>query len=337
VLDQYNQDIVLRYIPVDTEDAFALELLYEQYYRVDTNHAVKLFVGEQCLSGITAIRERLPIVLAEELRKESRTITPEEIKAELCPNPADEERVLLSRFSSLSPLLVASAGLADGVNPCAFVTIVFFISLCAALKKTRRDMLLTGMVFMLAVFITYLLLGIGVFRLIKVVSIHYGIAAVLRLLTGIIALVLGCVSLYDGIRYYYAKCSDAVVLKLPGFIRRMINRFLSIKLRSGQLIAGVFLSGVVVSLLESVCTGQMYAPTIVFILQKKELADKAMWYLILYNCMFVLPLSGVFFIAYQGVHSQRISQFLSRNVVIAKILLAVLFLILGFVLIRGFK
>jgi cytochrome c biogenesis protein CcdA len=55
-----------------------------------------------------------------------------------------------------------------------------------------------------------------------------------------------------------------------------------------------FITGVVISIIELACTGQVYLPTILFVLGVPELRLQAGVYLVLYNLMFVLPLVVVF-------------------------------------------
>ena len=56
--------------------------------------------------------------------------------------------------------------------------------------------------------------------------------------------------------------------------------------------------------------------------------------LLLYNVAFILPLLVVFLLAAYGVHNQRLADWSRRHVVPAKILLAVVFLTLAFLLLR---
>jgi cytochrome c biogenesis protein CcdA len=93
------------------------------------------------------------------------------------------------------------------------------------------------------------------------------------------------------------------------------------------------ITGALVSLLEAVCTGQMYLPTITFILKLSPFKFQAFIYLLLYNLMFILPLLAVFFFALLGMTSQQFAQFMRKNLVTIKVFMAILFFTLGLVLI----
>jgi len=69
----YGERVAFTHIPVDDVESFKLQLLYEKRYGVNDDEALKVFVGEQCLSGKDAILERLDAVIGEELAKCSVT------------------------------------------------------------------------------------------------------------------------------------------------------------------------------------------------------------------------------------------------------------------------
>ena len=65
---------------------------------------------------------------------------------------------LVSRFKSFTPLVIIGAGLVDGINPCAFTVIVFFISFLAMQGYIKRELTAIGLCFIFSVFMTYLLI-----------------------------------------------------------------------------------------------------------------------------------------------------------------------------------
>ena len=72
---------------------------------------------------------------------------PENLSAE---KPAVPEP-LRAEFLSYKAGTIAIAGLADGINPCAFTTIVFLLSMLSRLGKKRRDLIVVGVGFTLAI------------------------------------------------------------------------------------------------------------------------------------------------------------------------------------------
>ena len=93
------------------------------------------------------------------------------------------------------------------------------------------------------------------------------------------AIILGIYSLYDWYIYRKTGNPEDVKLKLPGFIKQMIHKTIQNASRNKkktliELAWAVFLSGFIVSLLESVCTGQTYMPTIAYVFKGAALKDK---------------------------------------------------------------
>ncbi|MGZ3606269.1 MAG: hypothetical protein ACXU9P_15125, partial [Thermodesulfobacteriota bacterium] len=75
----------------------------------------------------------------------------------LAPTPEETkkaEQSIIQRFKSLGILTIVSAGLLDGINPCAFATLIFFISYLSFVGRKRSEIFYVGMGYSGAVFIT---------------------------------------------------------------------------------------------------------------------------------------------------------------------------------------
>ncbi len=80
--------------------------------------------------------------------------------------------------------------------------------------------------------------------------------------------------------------------------------------------------------LESVCTGQVYVPTLILMV-KATGSGMALMLLLLYNAMFILPLVVVFAATYRGLNTQTLVEWSRRNVVTSKVLLGAFFAAMG--------
>jgi len=101
---------------------------------------------------------------------------------------------------------------------------------------------------------------------------------------------------------------------------------------SGPAVVGTGLAcGVVVTLLDSLCTGQVYVPVLA-LLAKEQHSVRALVLLALYNLAFIAPLAVVFILAAKGADSERMSHWSKRNVVPSKIFLGIVFAVLGYLL-----
>ena len=63
---------------------------------------------------------------------------------------------LLQVFKKISVVTVMGSGLIDGINPCAFAVIVFFVSFLAVYGYRKKEIFYVGLFYCLAVFFTYL-------------------------------------------------------------------------------------------------------------------------------------------------------------------------------------
>ncbi|MHC5035474.1 MAG: hypothetical protein ACYTFZ_10610, partial [Planctomycetota bacterium] len=54
---------------------------------------------------------------------------------------------LAETYEDLGVLVIVSAGLFDGLNPCAFTVIIFFLSYLAYIGKEKREIAAVGIVF----------------------------------------------------------------------------------------------------------------------------------------------------------------------------------------------
>ena len=236
---------------------------------------------------------------------------------------------LLRRFERFTAPAVALVGLIDGINPCAFTTIVFLLSMLAYLGRGRRELAVVGVGFTAAVFGTYLLLGLGLLGAVKAFSVSHGISAGLTYAVAGLAFVLAGWSLLDFVRYVRTRDPAAVTLALPRAVTARIHQVIRRGLTRPRLLAGSITVGCLVAVLESLCTGQVLLPTIVFLARAPGLRGPAVGYLLLYNVMFILPLLAIMLVAYFGVGSDRLGRFLRRHLAAFKLALATLFAALG--------
>ncbi len=233
---------------------------------------------------------------------------------------------IAARFARMGPLAVVAAALLDGINPCAFATILFFVSYLAVSRRPRRDLLFIGLTFTAGVFVTYLLVGLGAMRLLQLASAIRIVGPILYGAMAVGCLVLAGLSLYDYILARRGQLKD-MRLNLPEGLRERIRG--RIRAASGAYVGAAFGSGLIVSLLELACTGQVYLPTISFMVTVPEMRGSAIAYLLLYNVAFVVPLVVVLLLAVYGVSAMRVQDWFVRNAARTKLLMSALFAVLA--------
>jgi len=239
------------------------------------------------------------------------------------------QQSILARFRTMGPLAVVMAALIDGINPCAFATIILFVSYLAISRRKRADLLMIGLAFTAGVFITYLLVGLGAMSLLKLANTMRILGLALYSLMAISCFVLAGLSVRDYLMARQGRLHD-MKLNLPEPLRERIK----VRIRAGRRAsAGVaFVTGLIVSVLELACTGQVYLPTISFVAGIPEMRASATAYLVLYNVVFVIPLLVVLWLAAYGVSAKRFQAWFVQNAAKTKLIMAVLFVLLGFLL-----
>lgn len=235
-----------------------------------------------------------------------------------------------TQFHGFTWLAVITTGLLDGINPCAISTLVFFMSLLAVSKVQGRQLILLGVSYVLASFLIYLALGFGLFRVLHLFSGFTALRTAVEWIMAAILLVLAFLSFRDAIRFRKTGRTDDVTLQLSMGMKKRIHRVMRHGLGSTSIFLGGLLIGTAVTALESVCTGQVYVPTLVLILKNSAFSESRAWlYLLTYNLMFVLPLVVVFTAVYFGLRTERLLAWSRNNTVISKILLGLLFIFLS--------
>jgi len=239
---------------------------------------------------------------------------------------------IVSRFRGLNLTTIIVAGLLDGINPCAFATIIFFISYLAYIGRKGREILLVGCAFTLAVFVTYMLIGLGFLSFVRSLAFLPMLSKIVYGATAAFALVLGILSLKDYVRCRKGDIGD-MSLQLPDFLKRRIHKTIREETKVKRYILGALITGIIISILELACTGQVYLPTIIFVSRISALRLRSILYLFLYNLMFITPLVVIFVTVYKGTSSQQLTALFRRSSAGIKLGMAALFFTLAGILI----
>jgi thiol:disulfide interchange protein len=236
-------------------------------------------------------------------------------------------------FSKINVMVIIIAGLIDGVNPCAFLTLTFLVSLLYTQHSSRRRIALMGTFYTAGVFLTYLAIGFGLSGLIGVMEQFSWLLSVVQLIIGMAAILFGLMSFRDFLAMRKNNYKE-VSLKLPDQVKGLIRSSLKKGTTSVLLPLGAFGAGFIVSVLEFMCTGQIYLPTLIYMRTVTAFQNQAYFLLVLYNLAFIVPLVILFVIALIGTSSFKLLKFGGKLYPIAKIALSLVFIVLGLFLIN---
>ncbi|MCK4859083.1 MAG: hypothetical protein KAS87_00820 [Candidatus Omnitrophica bacterium] len=334
--EKYAGNIEIKHFETGEKENYELLIALEKEYGIKQSKNPTIFINEYVLNGAKEIERNLEQTIERYLSNGADFSTAqkiEEITIERIAENKNKKDVIIERFKSFSLLTIIGAGLIDGINPCAFTVIVFFISFLAFSGYKKEKLGWVGFSFILAVFLTYLGLGLGIFKFLQKLQIFYTLSQVIYSATAILAIGLGCLAVYDYCKYKSSGKTEGLKLQLPPFIKKITHRVIreGVNKKEGlfKIVISAFVIGFLISLLEAVCTGQVYLPTIVLVSKIPSLKSRALFYLILYNLMFVIPLIAIFLLAYKGFTSQQFSKFASYHLGKIKLMMAILFFCLG--------
>jgi cytochrome c biogenesis protein CcdA len=310
------------------EENKAIDEALFQLYRIPESKwasILKLYIGEDYLSGNEFRYENFKEVVSKYQDKGApppwEKVTQEALQS--------GEKKIIDRFKQFSVWGVLIAGLIDGLNPCAFATIIFLVSYLAFLGKQNKEILTYGIIFTSGVFIAYILTGMGLMAGLRQLSGFPLITKGIYTVIGIFALVLGIISFYDYIQFRRGQMAK-MMLQLPMALKKKVHGIIRMQIRSPKAgFIGTFTLGFVIAITEVVCTGQVYLPTIGYIMTLPTLRIHAFSYLVLYNVMFIIPLVGIFIAAFFGVTSEKMAAVTKEHTGTVRLLTGILFIGLG--------
>jgi cytochrome c biogenesis protein CcdA len=285
--------------------------------------APALFVGDGYLLGDTIGASAIEALIQPYLR--SGVAEP---WAGWEANQEAVEKTIVDRFRSLGIWTVIGAGLLDGVNPCAFATMIFLVSYLAIRKREGPELLAAGAAFTAGVFLAYLGVGLGLLKFLTALPILNVIGKWIYGVTLVLCLALAWGSFVDYRKAREGHLQD-MSLKLPDRLRGWIRRLIREGSRARNFVLASLLLGLAVSIVELACTGQVYLPTIVFVLGIPEWRTRAALALLVYNVMFIVPLIGVFLLVYFGTTSKQLTSWMTRHAAAVKLGTAALFLLMA--------
>ncbi|MFA5873879.1 MAG: cytochrome c biogenesis protein CcdA [Anaerolineales bacterium] len=200
------------------------------------------------------------------------------------PNaPTEAMQMYLPQITLPTVLLAATV---DGINPCAFTVLLLFITAMLAtfqageqnINAIRARLLTQGGIYIAAIFVTYLSLGVGLLKTVDLFTRQHLPAR----LGALAAILFGLWMLKD---FFIPDWGWR--LQAPAKIGSMARQMAQ-KATVPALIVGGFLIG----LCTVPCSGAVYLG-VLSLLALQPTALLGYGYLVLYNIVFVLPLIGI--------------------------------------------
>jgi cytochrome c biogenesis protein CcdA len=206
-------------------------------------------------------------------------------------------------MTSLTIGTVLGAAVVDSWNPCAIGVLLLLVSLIMAAHENRRYVVIFGLTYVLGVYVTYFLIGLGILQAAHLFGIHgfFGYLAVALLLV-----------------FGIAHLRPDVAARIPGLAWLMsckVPHHADATVKRNAALAGIVL-GLFVGLCEFPCSGGIYLAVVALLAQSTSYWS-GIGYLAIYNLIFVLPL--VILLAFIGRPAvlDRIKRWQGRHVLLA--------------------
>jgi cytochrome c-type biogenesis protein len=268
ILEGHIPEKVVDELLAAPSNAFDRILVYQDKMSGATDYVAWAFRGEpQTYTLDTSISEYLAY-----LAEHGETLSP-------ATAIVTEERALLP--------LVLGTGLLDGLNPCAFAVLLFFIAFLFTIRRTAASIWGMGLVYVGAIYLAYFLIGLGLMRAVLFVNDHHFMAKVGSWLV----IGLGLINLKD---YFFPQLP--IHLRIPTIAHGTIQDRLKV-----ATLPAAAVGGFLVGLCTFPCSGGIYV-AIVGLLSAQTTYLQGVGYLGLYNLAFVVPLLVIL----AGVGNRRV-------------------------------
>lgn len=199
------------------------------------------------------------------------------------------------------PILFGAA-LLDSINPCVFGVLIFLIAFMTKMFKSPKKMLIGGLIYVVVVYVTYLLIGIGFLRF----TVSFGFSVAVYWIAAVIAIIAGLLEIKD--YFWYGKGFSLQII--PGGAERIkyyTKKIEKLHKKDGYLtyLAAIPL-GIFVTLVELPCTGAPYLAVLAIIGAGNY--TEGIPLLLIYNLIFILPLFVIIGFAYFGKTSKALEK-----------------------------
>jgi cytochrome c biogenesis protein CcdA len=208
----------------------------------------------------------------------------------------------------------------DSINPCAIGVLILMISVVMSNRGSTARLLTVGGAYIFAIFMTYLIAGLGLIYFLS--SIPIVIAEYISLAVGALVIFAGLLEIKDF--FWYGR---GMSLQIPHSAAQRIK----VWAKSKKTIGGVMFLGAFVAGVELPCTGAPYLAIITILRINFDLA--AFGLLVLYNLIFVAPLIIILFMVAAGTKIKTVSKWKEENKGSMRLFLGLLLVGLGWLLI----
>ncbi len=218
---------------------------------------------------------------------------------------------------------IIGGALLDSINPCVFGVLIFLIAFMNNVFKSKKMMLVGGLLYTVVVYLTYLFLGFGILE----ATVSFGFARGFYLFGATVAIIAGLLEIKD--YFWYGRGFSLQMI--PGGAKRI--KYYTSKLEVLEkshpilLLFSTAILGVFVVLVELPCTGAPYF-AVLGLLAEGSYAQ-AIPLLLLYNFVFIIPLIIIIAVSYLGTRSDVLEEWRQKHKGSMRLVVGIFLLALG--------
>jgi cytochrome c biogenesis protein CcdA/glutaredoxin len=334
MVQKYNLSIYSYEIYNNRSNVLIMHQYYDKYnVSIDQRYIPVIFIGDTYYIGDEPILQNL----------ENKIKTLQQ-----CPlNTTNSTGIIdpnsWSPTENVSFLMLTAAAIADSVNPCTIAVLLLLLTLLTS-TGDKKAALKCGIAYILAVFIAYAALGLGIIWILQnITSIIAGIIHIFNPATtntventylpnltfwiykflGFFAVLVGVLAIRD---YILSKRTDSSPGKSVPDVFRSFLRKVMMGMTSP---VGAFIAGFVITLFELPCTGGPYSIALGMIAEKAT-QTQAILMIIYYNLIYILPLVAVLLFVYYGLATvQDTQRWKERNIKRLNLIAGILMIAIG--------
>ncbi len=219
---------------------------------------------------------------------------------------------MLDNFS-LIPLVITT-GLIDGLSPCVIAILIFFIAFLVSLRRSFKNILFLGLVYISIVFLVYLAVGVGLFSGIMLFGQHHFFAK----LGSWLLIVWGVVQIKD---YFFPK--SPVHFRMPKVSSQKVKLWIE-----KATLPGVIVVAFLVGLCAVPCSAGIYT-AVTSLLASKTTYLTGFLLLLLYNLMVIVPLLILLLLAVNPYTLAKLAKWRKKNERAEKLVMGLMMIALG--------
>lgn len=223
-------------------------------------------------------------------------------------------------FFGLFAIITPSAFL-DGINPCAIAVLLFFVAFLFSIKRSKRNIWKIGLIYVFAIYLAYLLIGLGIAQAI----IISGYPHLMAYIGAYLVITLGVIQL---ISTFYVKFP--IKLRIPINTKATLEKWLY-----KGTVPAAFIGGFVVGLCTFPCSGGIYV-AIIGMLQSAQTQTQGFFWMLWYNLIFVLPLIIILFMAGNPKTTEKLQELERKGSKVTKVITGLTMIAVGLIIILFF-